>query len=399
VVRNDRYDVAVIGAGIAGITLAAQLSADRRVVLVEQEAHIASHTTGRSAAMFIESYGSPEIRVLTVASRADFDAACDDPDNPPLLRPRGLVWCVRAHQRGQLDDLLVEVPSLKRLDASALTEVCPAIKANVLVAGALETQAQDIDVGALVQHNLRRGRAWRMELITGARVVSAERYGGGWRVITDAGGLEAEVVVVAAGAWSDHVAGLFGARPVGLRPLRRTIVVARAGAIPIDPEWPLVCALDESFYFRSEGPNVLLSPADETPSGPCDARPEELDVALGIARINEATKLEVRSVLSAWAGLRTFAPDRNPVVGHDPDVEGLFWLAGQGGSGIQTAPAIARLAATLLRGEPMPPDVAGVDIDRLSPGRFTTCSSRSKPFDPPLRQRSMAAPKTGEDTL
>lgn len=375
-VAGSGYDVAVIGAGIAGVSVAARLSTDRRVVLVEQESQVAAHTTGRSAAVFVESYGSPEIRVLTAASRADFDAASVDPNTPPLLRRRGLLWCARADQAHQLAELLRADPSPQHLDGSGLLKLCPAMDPDVIVAGALEPRAQDIDVAALVQHDLRRARAQGAELMTGATVISAGRHRGRWRITTSAGSFDAEVVVVAAGPWSDSVAERFGARPVGLRPLRRTIVVARPAAMSVDPAWPMVAAVDESFYFRPEGPNVLLSPADETPSVPCDARPDELDVALAIDRVNTGTRLELRSVLTAWAGLRTFAADRNPVVGYDPDVDGLFWLAGQGGYGIQTAPALARLSAALLRGEPVPADLGGrLEVDRLSPRRFGTCPS------------------------
>jgi D-arginine dehydrogenase len=174
-------------------------------------------------------------------------------------------------------------------------------------------------------------------------------------------------VVNAAGAWADAVAGLFGARPCGLRPLRRTIVIARTGS-PVPGDGPLVADVDDGFYFRPDGPHLLLSPADETPSDPCDARPDEADVALALERVNEATTLGLRSVVTAWAGLRTFAPDRVPVVGYDPDIPGLFWLAAQGGYGIQTAPALARLAAALLTGDPGP----DLDLDpaALSPSRF-----------------------------
>jgi D-arginine dehydrogenase len=180
----------------------------------------------------------------------------------------------------------------------------------------------------------------------------------------------ARVVVNAAGAWADHVATLFGARPCGLQPLRRTIVVARATGRMPDP-CPLVADVDDGFYFRPDGPHMLVSPADETPSAPCDARPEEADVAIAIERVNLATSLGIRSVVTAWAGLRTFAPDRVPVVGYDPDVPGLFWLAGQGGFGIQTAPALARLAAGLLAGEGSPASlVPDLDPAALSPARF-----------------------------
>ena len=188
-----------------------------------------------------------------------------------------------------------------------------------------------------------------------------------------AGEVRTGAVVLAAGAWCDELAVLAGARPVGLRPLRRTIAVCRVPAgSGLDAEGPLVSDAAHSWYFKPEGPNVLVSPADETPSAPCDARPEEADVALGIERVNEATTLGLRSVVSTWAGLRTFAPDGVPVVGEDPGCAGLFWLAGQGGYGIQTAPAMARCLAGLLTGSGLPAELAarGVAPDALSPARF-----------------------------
>jgi D-arginine dehydrogenase len=218
---------------------------------------------------------------------------------------------------------------------------------------------------------VRAARVAGAEIWTGAEVLGAD-VGVGGRLIVDttAGRLSADVVVNAAGAWADAVAEAFGAAPVGLRPLRRTVAVARASR-PVDPDWPFVVDLGGRFYFKPEGPNVLASPADETPEAPGDPRADELDVALTLDRVNEVSDLGLRSVQSSWAGLRTFAPDGNPVVGFDPAVPGLFWFAGQGGYGIQIAPALAELGAALLEREPTPDRVAaeGLDIAELRPGR------------------------------
>jgi D-arginine dehydrogenase len=377
-------DVLVVGGGIAGISVAAALSTDADVVLAEREPQLARHTTGRSAAMFLESYGSHEIRCLTRASRAhlagsDSDTATDAAGGDAgggttasgVLTPRPLLWIARADQVADLDRALKAVPGLKPLDLDRALDLCPVLDPEYVAAAALEPSACDIDVAQLVQDFTRTARSNGAAVMTGAEVVAASRRDGTWSVTTTAGVISAPVVVLAAGAWADETAALFGTRPLDLRPLRRTIAVARPGTVAIEPHWPLAASVDEAFYFRPEGPNLLLSPADETPSAPCDARPEEADVARALERVNAATLLGLRSVHTAWAGLRTFAPDRNPVVGYDPDADGVFWLAGQGGYGIQTAPALARLAAALVRHEPLPADLAaaGVDPARLGPSR------------------------------
>ena len=368
----NRADVLVVGGGMAGVSVAAALSSRARVTLIEREPQLAHHTTGRSAAAFIESYGSPEIRALTRASRAELEAEIEG--EPALLAPRGQLWVGavdRPDHVGLLDSFCAAVPALERLDAGATIELCPALDPEVVSGGAYEASARDIDVLALLDRFARRARASGAQIRTDVGFVSAVRDSDGWEVESTAGRLRAGVVVNAAGAWGDEVAAAFGAQAAPLAALRRTIAIARPGAMPIDPHWPLVVGVDEDVYFKPEGPNLLLSPADETPSDPCDARPDEVDVALALHRANHLTRLGLRSVLRTWAGLRTFGPDHNPVVGFDPEVEGLFWLAGQGGYGIQTAPAMARLAAALLVGEPAPPDITaeGLDPAALAPGR------------------------------
>jgi D-arginine dehydrogenase len=362
--RPGTVDVAVVGGGIAGVTIASELTATHSVALLEQEDHLAHHATGRSAAAFLESYGSPEVCALTRASRPVLEAA-DAPT--PLLTARHLLWIAGPGRHHALEGLLARQPGLRAVTAARTRTLCPALRADHVDAAAVEEDAADIDVAAMHQMYVRRARSLGCAVVTGARLVGAVRDRGRWRLQHAAGGLVAGLVVNAAGAWADRVATLLGARPCGLRPLRRTIAIGRT-ARPLARTSPLVADVDEHFYFRPEGPHVLVSPADETPSEPCDVRPDEADVALALERVNEATTLGIRSVVAAWAGLRTFAPDRNPVVGFDPEVPGLFWLACQGGYGIQMAPALARLAAALVRGQPCP--VPGVDLAKLSPTRF-----------------------------
>lgn len=352
---------------MAGVSVAAALAPHLDVVLLEAETELAHHTTGRSAAAFLQSYGSPENRALTTASRVLIDEIARA-DGTRLLDPRPLLWVARADQTEHLTQLCAAVPTLERLDGREAQRLAPVLRPGHVAVAALEAGAQDIDVMALHQHYVRAARRHGVEIVRGARVTGAVRRGSSWSLTTPDRTFAAAVVVDAAGAWADVVARVLGAPPVGLAPLRRTVAIARTAAA-VDPAMPLVADVDERFYFKPEGPNVLVSPADETPSEPCDARPDEVDVALALDRVNAATTLGLRSVASAWAGLRTFAPDRNSVVGPDPHVDGLVWCAGQGGYGIQSAPAVAAVVAHLVAGAPLPNGLAAV-VPALSPGRF-----------------------------
>lgn len=386
-------DFVVIGGGMAGVSIAANLlgaggaardgDAAGSVLLLEAETVLAHHTTGRSAAKFLETYGAAQIRALTRASRPLYDAGSADEDTPDLLTPGPEMIVADAGTADALEARLAEVPSLRRLTVDEARGICPALSESYLAGAAIEDAAADIDVLGLHQHYLRGARRRGLEVRSGARVVSAERAGDAWRIriASDGGGaagngtagdtvIEAGVVIDAAGAWADRIAAAFGAAPVGLAPLRRTIAIVRAEGV--ERGWPIVADMAETFYFRPEGDALLVSPTDETPSEPVDAKPEDVDVALAIERVNAATTLSIRSVRTAWAGLRTFAPDRLPVVGYDPALPGFFWLAGQGGYGIQMAPALAMAAAALVRGEPVPAELLaeGVDPAALGPGRF-----------------------------
>lgn len=374
-------DFVIIGGGMAGVSVAANLlgtggaarSGDPAgtVTLLDAEPRLAHHTTGRSAAKFLQTYGAAQIRALTRASRPYYDAAPADGATPELLSPGPEMIVSDVGTEATLDARLVEVPSFRRLTVDEARGICPVLSESYLASAAIEDDAADIDVLGLHQHYLRAARRRGLEVRTGARVLSAERAGGAWRLETTDGPIEAGVVIDAAGAWADRVAAAFGAAQAGLTPLRRTLAVVPAGGV--DRGWPIVADMAETFYFRPEGDALLISPADETPSDPVDAKPDELDVALAIERVNAATTLGIRSVRTAWAGLRTFAPDRLPVAGYDPAVPGFFWLAGQGGYGIQMAPALAVLADALVRGEPVPAalQAEGVEPAELAPGRFT----------------------------
>jgi D-arginine dehydrogenase len=361
------FDVAVVGGGIAGVSAAAALAESASVVLLEQEQQLAYHTTGRSAAAFLETYGSPTVRALTRASRAAL--ATSDATGRSKLSPRPQVWVASATHVAELDRLVSEEPLLAWLSEPELARRCPMLRPGWAVAAAIEADAQDLDVAGLFEAYRRLALQRGAVLRTSAGVRAARRHRDGWRLGTDPGPVTASVVVNAAGAWADQVGAMFGAAVLGLTPLRRSVAVVTCPGV--DRSWPLVADIAERFYFRPEGDALLISPAEQTPVEPGDARPEPEWIALALERVNEATTLNLRHVRTAWAGLRTFAPDRAPVVGFDPRVEGLFWLCGQGGYGIQTAPAMAMLAAALVLGQPLPAELAaeGVDPGALGPSR------------------------------
>jgi D-arginine dehydrogenase len=361
-------DVVVVGGGMAGVSVAALLAAELSVVLLEAESRLAYHTTGRSAAVFLEGYGGPQVRALTRASRPLYEAVPElDPDATPLLRSTAQLIVADRAGMPLLEAELAGQPTLRRLSTAEALRWYPVLDPDYAAGVALDTGADNIDVMGLHQHYLRTGRRAGLAVRTGARVLAGRRVGDSWRLDTTAGPVHAAVVVNAAGAWADQVAAALGARRLGLTPLRRTIAIALASGI--DPDWPLLGDVGETFYCRPESGGLLISPADETPSEPVDATADELDVARAIDRVNAAITVRLRSVSTTWAGLRTFAPDRVPVAGWDGARPGLMWLAGQGGYGIQLAPALAVLTAALVRGEPVP-QWPGVEVAALAPTRF-----------------------------
>ncbi|MEO1687670.1 MAG: FAD-binding oxidoreductase, partial [Pseudomonadota bacterium] len=369
---DRRFDIAVIGAGIAGASAAAHLAADARVALLEMEARPGVHTTGRSAALFSKTYGPAPIRALSRASEAFFDAPPSGFAAAPILTPRGCLFTVRDDQAAAADALAAELgDAVARIPAAEARALCPLIRDGYAAEALWDDAARDIDVDALHQGFLRMARAAGAELIAKAPVSSLARDGDAWRISTPAGDLLADVVIDAAGAWADEVAALAGAAPRGLTPKRRTALIVDLPA-GLDPSgWDMAVDVEETFYAKPEAGKLLISPADETPSAPCDAQPEELDVALAVDRIERAFDLQVRRIEHKWAGLRSFVADKHPVMGFAPEAPGFFWLAGQGGYGIQTSPAAGRLAAALALGRPAPQDILdqGLDLDDIRPGR------------------------------
>lgn len=341
------FDFVIVGAGMAGASLASGLARHGRVLLIEAEDRPGYHSTGRSAAFWTESYGGPQVQPLTTASGQFLH-------EHGFLVPRGALTLAR---RGELDaldafartfsDLGVRVD---RLDRAALEARLPGLRAE-WAAGAYEPDCCDIDVAGLHQHWLGRARRGGVELWCRARLAEAARGGGAWTVtLEDGRAVQAHVLINAAGAWADHVAKAAGVAPIGIQPYRRTVAQLRMD-VPVPSDLPLVLGIDETFYFKPEAGRLWLSPHDETPSPACDAAPEELDVALALDRFAAVVGWPVERIEHKWAGLRSFAPDRLPVYGFDPAAEGFFWFAGQGGFGIQTAPAAADVALRQLLGE------------------------------------------------
>ena len=367
-----RVDVLVVGGGMAGVSIAYELAAATRVVLVEKEARLAYHTTGRSAAMYLQSYGNAVVRALTVASWDDFEALRGLVDGHPLLLPKPLLWTADEAALPHLEALLRTDAPLRRLTGAEAVERCPALRPDRIVAAAEDVHAMEIDVDLVHRAYLQGLRQRDGEVRVLAEAAALERHDEGWRIEVAGGEVTARTVVDAAGAWADVVAARAGVPPVGLRPLRRTIFTSPVSGWSDLDRWPFIGDAGDRFYFKGEHDQVLVSPADEIPDEPRDARPEEVDVAAAMEVVNQFTTLGLRSVRSAWAGLRTFAPDRSPVAGGAPGAPGFFWFAGQGGYGIQMAPALARAGASLALGRPLPDDVRalGITPEALSPARL-----------------------------
>jgi D-arginine dehydrogenase len=368
-----QVEVAVAGAGMAGSAVAWALAAHAPVVLLERETQPGWHSTGRSAAMLTETYGTATVRALATASRPFFETPPPGFAADALLTPRGMLHLAAPDQMDALDAAErfaadCGVPA-RRLDAAAVCALAPLLDPAAVGGGLLEPDAQAIDVAALHQGFLRGLKARGGQLLTGAEILGIEREGGGWRLLTRAGTIHARILVNAAGAWADELALLAGVPPVGLVPKRRTAILLDPppGADPA--AWPMVIDVEEQFYIKPESGLLLVSPADETPVAPCDAQPEELDVAIAVDRFERVTGRTVPRIVRRWAGLRSFVADHDPVVGPDPARPDFVWLAALGGFGIMTAPALGQLAAAAALGH-HPPVGIGLDPARLGPARL-----------------------------
>jgi D-arginine dehydrogenase len=375
------YDIAIVGAGIAGATAAYWISRTEpraSVVILERESQPGYHTTGRSAALYIETYGNAMMRALTVATGPFLKAPPAGFAEHPILTPRGVVFVARADQAHLAQELFVEghalTPTVRLLSTAEVLALCPIVRPEAAASAVLEPDAMDIDVHALHRGYLRGARAHGTELVTDADVTSIERVAGVWRIVTRAGEFRAMRIVNASGAWADEIARLAGVQPIGLEPKRRTAITFDPPAGSPVAQWPAVGAIDETWYFKPDAGRILASPADETPMPPCDVQPDEIDIATVVERIEQATTFSIQRLAAKWAGLRSFVADRTIVIGADPREPSFFWLAGQGGYGIQTSAAAGQACAGLLANGELPERLRafGVTAQALSPARLHT---------------------------
>lgn len=375
--NHDTADFIVIGAGIGGASIAYWLSQRARVIVLEGESQPGYHSTGRSAALFMESYGPDQVRALTRASLGFFRSPPAGFSEHPLLSPRGAFMFAAPGQEAALDahEASVRATSSKveRLDAQAALALVPVLRPGQVVGGVLEQDAADIDVDALLQGFLRGVRRQGGRIVCDARVGAMRRSGGMWEVSAAGATLRAPVVVNAAGAWADAVARTAGADPVGLVPKRRSAFLFAPPEGMDTARWPMVLDVMESFYIKPDAGMLLGSPCNADPAPPHDVQAEELDIAIAIDQIERLTTLRIRRPTHVWAGLRSFVADGELVGGHDPQLPGFFWAAGQGGYGIQSAPGAGRYYASVLLGEAPDPLLlaCGFDPARISPARFT----------------------------
>jgi D-arginine dehydrogenase len=371
------FDVLIVGAGIAGASLAYELAPHASLAVLEQEAQPGYHATGRSAALFSETYGTPTIRGLTCASRAFLTSPPPGFAEHPILTGRGVMHVA---MRGQEQELSASMALARQtavdaieLDAAQTVARCPVLRPDAVLGAVYEHDAMDIDVHALHNGYLKGMRARGGQLFNDARLASASFANGLWTVVLEDGRtLAGRTLVNAAGAWADVVAARCGVPPVGLEPRRRTAFTFDPPAGVGISTWPMVIGIDESYYFKPDAGQLLGSPANADPVDPHDVQAEEIDVATGIFHIEAVSTMQIRRPRHVWAGLRSFVSDGDLVVGHDPLAPGFFWVAAQGGYGIQSAPAVARLAVSLLLGQPFPEDLArfGARAEALAPARL-----------------------------
>ncbi|MCY1274575.1 FAD-dependent catabolic D-arginine dehydrogenase DauA [compost metagenome] len=372
----NQVDFIIIGAGIAGASTGYWLSRHGRVLVLEREEHAGYHSTGRSAALYTVAYGTPQVRALTAASRAFFDAPPEGFSEHPLLTPRGEMVVDFSGDpeelQRQFDSAREKVPDVQMLSAEEACALVPVLRRDKVQGAMLDPSAADIDTDALHQGYLRGIRRNGGQVQLGCEVTGVQRQGEQWQVSTSQGSFQAPVLVNAAGAWCDQLAQLAGVRPLGLQPKRRAAFIFAPPEGVDAHQWPALVSLDESFYFKPDAGMLLGSPANADPVEPHDVQPEELDIALGIYQIEEHTSMSIRRPARVWAGLRSFFPDGDLVSGYDPRTPGFYWVAGQGGYGIQTSAAMGEASACLILHQPLPEHLTrfGLNEAVLSPVRL-----------------------------
>jgi D-arginine dehydrogenase len=350
------------------------LSEHAQVTVLEAEESIGYHSSGRSATMLHYALGNPLVRSLTLASRSFFDQPPDGFSDVPLGRRMPVLVYAREDELEELDELdcaIAPFASLERAGEKAMLELCPVLRVGDggAVSGIIDRNGIRLDPHALLQGYAGVLRRSGGSVVTSARAASIRHSAGTWEVETERGErFSAPVIVDAAGSWADSVASIAGVTALGIEPRRRTIITFDPPAGSDASGWPFAKTVGDELYFAPESGRLLASPMDEVPTDPCDAQPDDYEVALAAHRVEQRTTMTVRRIVHKWAGLRTFAPDRNPVAGFAPGADGFFWLAGQGGFGLQTSPMMATATASLICGTPWP--LADVTAEELSPGRL-----------------------------
>jgi D-arginine dehydrogenase len=376
IVMTICYDAVVIGAGLIGASAACHLAKSCKVALIEQESRPGYHSSGRSAAVLLPTYGGPLARALTAASSRFLTNPPDGFTHFPLTAPRGAIFLAAENQLSQLDAWCSESGSasseVRMLSAAEVVRRVPILNSEAIAAALLLPEVKDIDAAALLQGYLKMFRARDGALLLDSRASAIDRDAGVWRIVTGSGEVRAKTIVNAAGAWADEIGNLAGVTPKGFMPTRRTMVVVDGPeGVDVRP-WPLVADAGETFYFKPDGARLVVSPADQSEVAAHDVQPEEWDVAVAVERVETLTHLRVRRVEHRWAGLRTFAPDDEPVIGFDPQTPDFLWAAGFGGFGVQSAHAAGHCCEALIRGAQLPAlySELGVDLERLSPRRL-----------------------------
>lgn len=364
-------EILIIGAGIAGASIAAQLGNEHSIKILDMEDSAGFHSTGRSAALFTENYGSRLIRELTRESRSFFESPPEGFVDREILSPRGILYLAEEGQLGRLQKFASSGQGVREISIADAKALVPNLRDETFVGAAIEPDAADIDVNLLHRGYLRAAVKNGAEIILRQRVQNIGKDNERWLVKTQNNIFHADVVVNAAGAWADEIAKMAGIAPIGMRPLKRTAAIVKFDK-PLDRKMPFLNDIKENWYCRPEGEYLFLSPEDEIPSEPCDAWADDMDVAAVVEKIISVLHVEPVSVESSWAGLRTFSPDGDFVIGFEPGATGFFWLAGLGGYGIQTAPAYSELAAAILQGRDLPMSLQqrSIKTTELAPGRF-----------------------------
>lgn len=378
-------DFLIIGGGIAGASVGYWLAKDHKVILLEREEQPGYHTTGRSIAVYTEAYGPRAIRALAIAGGPFFQNPPKGFTEVPLCHPHGLMFVAREDQKPVLHDTLKAVqslsPEIHEISVDEAVTMVPIMRRDYLAACFFDPNTLALDVNAIHQGYLRGLKSSGAQVVTNAEAQHFERKGGKWHVSTPAGEFAAPVVINAAGAWADVIAERVGAKLIGLVPKRRTVIAFDPPSGIDSSKWPVVFDTQEEWYFKVDAGTVLGSPADETPSPPTDAQPEEMDIALTIDRLERATTFQIRRITRKWAGLRSFVIDSVPVTGYDPNVEGFFWLAGQGGYGIETSVGLSRTAAGLATGKGIPDDVKALKVTEHDLGPQRLWDGSAKPAE------------------